>query len=435
MSSSSNYFTDADLHPAELLEDVIYLCNPQQSLSERALDAFYVDRNNKARIDMRVLLQANDLRRGQSVKLLFSGHKGSGKSTELNKLCTELDDRFFIVKVSTSQIVSPTDLTHIDIILLAAIGLHRAAVDRKVIEKAPAETVNDLWKNMTDFFRNRIFGLDPTAKFPEPPEVSAKISYWVAEFEAKYKFDVATRDRLLQQYRDHLAELIQRIDELALVVRVTLKKPVLFVFDDTDKPDLKRGREIFFDHAKTLTSFQASAIYTFDIALWYENEFRNLQNHFPSRSLLSNITVYSAKGKLEAEGVALLREILARRISPQLIEEDARKLLIVNSGGLVRELIAMAQFAATNALGRGSQRIEVQDVQRAERERRNDFIAALDQQEYATLVARNADKRLSSDDDVQTLLGKLALLQYENGETWCDVHPIVKRLLEERGNR
>jgi adenylate kinase len=71
-------------------------------------------------------------------------------------------------------------------------------------------------------------------------------------------------------------------------------------------------------------------------------------------------------------------------------------------------------------------------VDRAVVELRNDFIAALEEDDYGVLARRRADKRLSSDPEVQELLQSLALLQYENGEAWCDVHPVVLALLEER---
>jgi hypothetical protein len=51
---------------------------------------------------------------------------------------------------------------------------------------------------------------------------------------------------------------------------------------------------------------------------------------------------------------------------------------------------------------------------------------------YAALAARYADKQLSSDPETQELLQGLALLQYSNGEVWCDVHPVVLKLLQER---
>lgn len=73
--------------------------------------AYYVDRGSMARRNIQTILRTNDLQRGEPVRILFSGHTGCGKSTELNKLCEELAGSFFVVKVSTSKIVQPTDLT------------------------------------------------------------------------------------------------------------------------------------------------------------------------------------------------------------------------------------------------------------------------------------------------------------------------------------
>ena len=85
-----------------------------------------------------------------------------------------------------------------------------------------------------------------------------------------------------------------------------------------------------------------------------------------------------------------------------------------------------------NALGRGAEKIERRDAERAINEMKKDFTAALEVKHYPILAARHADKRLSSDDDIQELLYMGALLEYENGDRWCDVHPIVLKLLEER---
>lgn len=81
--------TNAQLEPADNLEDVIFLFNPQRALDDEYL-RFYVDRGSPARQHMATLLRVNDLERGQAVKLLFTGHSGSGKSTELNRLCQDL---------------------------------------------------------------------------------------------------------------------------------------------------------------------------------------------------------------------------------------------------------------------------------------------------------------------------------------------------------
>lgn len=425
-------FLATDLQPAETLADAIYQFNPQKALEGPQLPVFYVDRGSKARRDLRILLETNDLARRDPIKLLFSGHTGSGKSTELNKLCEELGDRFFVVKVSTRQIVQPTDLTYVDIILIASMALFRLATDQKVIIQAPAQLLTDVWQDLNSFIQDRIFGHLPYRKPAETVELGARISYLVVEFETKYKNEATSREQIRNQIEDRLSEVIDKVNILAALVRSSTKRPVLFIFDDTDKPDPARGRQIFFEHPTALTSIQASIIYTFNISLWYSHEFNTFKDYFRRHFLLPNVKLKGRTGAIDADGWGIMREILARRISPSLISEEARQLMIASSGGLLRGVISLGQFAAVNALGRGATKIEVEDVERAVNELRNDFIAALESTDYAILAARHADKQLSGDGAMQELLQTLALLQYENGSAWCDIHPVVEALLQER---
>ncbi len=302
-----------------------------------------------------------------------------------------------------------------------------------MVSRAPAERLSDLWQGISEFVRQRIFGKLPYREPSEGLELGAKVSALIFEFETKYKTEIASRDQIRQRMQDRLSEVFERVNELAAFVRVTTGRPVVLVFDDTDKPDRERARRLFFDNATTLRSFASSAIYTFSIALWYEREFTRHREQYGQRILLPNISLRHRNGDRNEAGWALMREILHRRMKPELAAEDATEALIAASGGLVRTLIGLTQFAAVNAVGRGAQRIEARDVQRAVVELRNDFIAALSTADYELLAARHADKRLSNNSGVQDLLQSLALLQYEEeGQAWCDVHPIVAELLQER---
>ena len=175
-----------------------------------------------------------------------------------------------------------------------------------------------------------------------------------------------------------------------------------------------------------------STIFTFNIALWYDLEFKLFRDYYGQRILLPNINLYSHKGDRNEDGWKLMERILAERMHPLMMTDDAKRILIEASGGLVRSLVGLTQFAAVNALGRGAIRIESPDAERAVSELRNDFIAALKAEDYEVLASRHADKLLSSDLETQELLQGLALLQYSNGEAWCDVHPVVLKLLQER---
>jgi hypothetical protein len=415
-----------DLYQAIFVFDPNALAGPQ-------IGAFYVDRRISARAEMSVLLQ-QDIKAGRPVKLLFMGHMGSGKSTELNRLCEDLEKQFFIVKVSTRRLVEPTSLTYTDIILIAAISLFSAAVEHKVVSRAPAQIVEETLKDIQSFMQQRIFGGQVRARLDEP-EVGFKINAIVAEFEMRYRNEPTTRDQIRGRMADHLSEVIQKIDGLAALIRANDGRPLLFVFDDTDKPDRERAENIFFDHSATLTDFRASAIYTIPISMCYSVRFNNFRDYFSGRYRLPNMTLQTRDGARDERGWEIMRTMVSQRMSDALIDENARDAIIAATGGLTRGLITLMRFAAVHAAGRGAARIEMADAQHAINELKKDFNAALEEKHYPILAARHADKWLSSDDVIQDLLYMGALLEYENGRTWCDVHPLVLQLLEEREKR
>ena len=73
--------------------------------------------------DLSILLQDTT----DPQKILFSGHRGSGKSTELAKLTMELQDQFFIIHYSVKNILNLLDLTYEDVVLSIGLELFREA--------------------------------------------------------------------------------------------------------------------------------------------------------------------------------------------------------------------------------------------------------------------------------------------------------------------
>jgi hypothetical protein len=77
------------------------------------------------------------------VKVLFTGHRGSGKSTELNKLATMLEDKFFIVRFSILRTLNPQDMTYVDLLLALATSLFKQATDANVLKRRTKGLVGD----------------------------------------------------------------------------------------------------------------------------------------------------------------------------------------------------------------------------------------------------------------------------------------------------
>jgi Cdc6-like AAA superfamily ATPase len=420
-------------HPikkASTLKEVYFSFDPVRDLStQEELEKLYVDRNSHIR-ELVTLSLDSDLERQRPVHLLFTGHRGSGKSTEINKLCSELDGKFFIVKVSFSN---RPDVDYVDVLLKAAMTLFKSATDEAVINKAPAQIVEALWDDVSKFIGSKLFGYRiDSEELKITTSFSAKVNLLATEFEAKFETEPQSRQEFKAKSEKLLAEIIDKINVLSERIRTHYNSPVLFIFEDADKIDLKNAKEIFYQHSNTLVNIRASAIYVIDISLRYNANFNATKASFSEFLCLPNIKLLTKDNQAVIANRALLEKIIDCRAKKHLFANDAKALLITASGGLIRSLISLIQSAASRAIIEKSETINKAQVEHAINRQRGDFIAMLESKDYPLLFNRHQDKQLTSDDDTQTLLQSLALLEYENGELWCDVHPIIWPEVEKR---
>jgi hypothetical protein len=77
--------------------------------------------------------------------------------------------------------------------------------------------------------------------------------------------------------------------------------------------------------------------------------------------------------------------------------------------------------------GRGS--IEMEDVQRAGAEIRNEYRRILTAEQRQLLREVHRTNRFEQPDKLRPLMQILAALEYRNDENWCDAHPALIPLL------
>lgn len=413
---------------ATTLSEAIGIFDPRAPLEGEALREFYVPRPGSP---LGLMEQELISLHATSVKVLFSGHLGSGKTTELNRLAEILGasygKRYEVVHVNVNRYVST--LAYQDVMLSLALALFKRAGELEAVSKAPAQAVQDLLDHVRRFLYDRLFGL-AALRVPsvQPTEVGAALKAGVAELETKYSLSPASHENLQRYIDQNLDELLVQLDDVAgLIWRQTGRK-VLFTTEGTDKADVARAREIFLGHSYALTAFrQASAIYSFPIQLRHSSEWNQIKDAFGLQRSLPNFKLHHREGRLNDEGYACLERIVANRLASDCFETSALKTLVMASGGAVRFLIRMVRNAATRALARGAKLIQDEDAAGAVGDELGDFIRMLRSDHYPVLWERYRDKTLSSDPVHQELLQMSALLEYSNGSdpAWCDVHPIL----------
>ena len=132
----------------------INLAFPQTPLADDEFEEFYVsvdsERDNcLSRVEE---LKKNLRKKNKNIKILFAGHSGSGKSTELNKLIRDIDSTTFTVKFSITEELDAYDLNYIDLIMVMMGQLADQAAESGFIDKNSKhlETIKDWLADVTN---------------------------------------------------------------------------------------------------------------------------------------------------------------------------------------------------------------------------------------------------------------------------------------------
>lgn len=408
---------------ASYLGKVIEYFDPMRSLDESVKD-WYVERPDNPHEDMKVLL-LND---PSPLKMLFSGHLGSGKSSTLNRLAadTEVAERFFIVKLSVGEELSIVDLTYSDLLLaigkrLFDDGDQRLGLDQKLksdLEKWTAD-VSRAWSK-EDF---------------AGAEVRGGISAWFLSAVGTLKTGTRDKTEFRQKFEPQIPQLIVFINRIIDAIQTHEGgKQVLLVVEDLDKPPKDVSMVLFLTKGPVLAQPRCKIIFTVSTSVLYSGDVKVVEQNFPCRCVLPSFKIRNQDGSPSPEGFGRMREIVERRMDKQLIADAAVEMAVEMSGGVTRELIRIVRGAAVRAVVTRANSIQPGHVEHAVNELRAGYDNSLTRQEQIDILRKvhESKKLLWKDEEpMLDLLHNLMILRYPNGPGWYEVNPIVQQLIED----
>ena len=401
------------------LEEAMRVLDPQKSLDGQELDEFYVSRDSRS-----LKLIKNLLKQAPPVKILFTGHRGTGKSTELARMQKDLDG-FWTVRFSVYDKLDLNDIKHMDLLLTILL---------QILVQVEATPQLELKKNTLE--RTRLFQAEVEVERTSTELASTEVKVGLKEallglfsLEGRLSKEAVTRKKVREKIEPHLSELFNLLAEIVRDIEAQLGgKRVLVIVEDIDKADFNVGRDIFHGHGFSMSQIPVSVIYTFPIALHSSEHMRQIEQSFGECVTLANIKVREKNGD-EGPGIAQMTDLLEKRLENHLIEPDAQKSLILASGGIPRILIQLARDACNEALVDGLDRVRQEDVDRAIGEERKSFQRFLSKAQLRLLRDVHDTKTMDVGEDYAKLIHGLSVFEYENGETWFDVNPVVVKLL------
>ena len=382
---------------------------------------FYMEREGKP---LNRLIRALLRTHRQPPKYFFSGHRGCGKSTELNRLAAdeEIRQKFFVVKYSVKEVCDVENLNYVDVLFSVGAQLFLQYVDSG--RELRPELMGDIeaWKSSIVervSEEERSFGAS----------IGGGIQGFFFSMLAKISAEDTTRKIIREVIEPRLSELIEKINLIVADIEGREGKSVLVIIDDLDKPKLEQATEIFYNNHTAITQPVCHIIYTVPISMFFAQEFIAIRDR---KFSLPNIKLHAKNDRTSRHepGYNLLKTFIFKRMKEDLIEPDAVDLAIKMGAGVFRETALIIQIAADSTIERGRDRITRDDVERAERERRSDFKRILQTEDYDILEEIYKNNDIRGIDKIGHLLHNLSVLEYENDENWCDIHPTLENVLD-----
>jgi hypothetical protein len=416
---------------ARTLEDAYNALDPRQPVKPEQVDELFVLRPHSPVDLMGAQLQLSH----RPQKMLFVGHRGAGKSSEMAYLSRQLEESHLSILMPLYDVYQSRDITHTEIIFALTLQLLARATDEAVVPKG---LVTENWERLLEAIyqplREQLFGADPIPADSEQ-SITLKLRVLVADLEAKISTQSYTRNQVRDKFEGRLAELLEQVRRLSQLLEHKLDKKLLLIIEDLDKFDVGVVRDLFLDHAQTLISPYPNIIYSFPVGMRYENAFKQIEQSFDMVHILPNVALQQRDGGVDEEGRGTLWQILQRRVHPDLFAGGVLDAAIDWSGGHVKTLIQLTQQSILQAVVARTETIQPEHLQQAQQRLRDDYMVLLRREQLALLrtLRDDADKDLVDvTPEKQELLFNGSLLEYGNTVgPWADVNPIVAELLEQ----
>jgi broad-specificity NMP kinase len=386
------------------------------------------------------------------LQILFSGYRGCGKSTELNKLAKQIEQDFVVLNLQVLKELDPININYVEIFILTMEKLCKAAEKFEIdVSDHFLDSIKG-WVNSEEVQKIRSFSADLQAE----AGIETKIGIpWLSNFFSKIRIasnlNYSAKKTIIEAVEHKLSDLIDHCNDLIREVKLSLpdinKKGLVILIEDLDKLDLAKSEELFFEHSNILTSLHTHIVFTFPIALRHHPKSTTIKGNFQEDFELPMVKIKDKQGNHFEAGRNGLYQLITARIDKTFFENDALIYKFIDiSGGCIRDLFRLIVTATDNALNNERTQITEADYYKsfvrlkrgyrdtiAEKTKDNKVIVSVSKY-YDTLVAvaNSPIKQVENTEAALDLRQNLCILGY-NDEGWCDVHPIVREILKEEG--
>lgn len=401
--------------------------------------SLYTDRDLVTDDPVELMARTIEWTSGESVQL-FSGFRGTGKSTELRRLRRQLQQSNYVVLLCDIEdylnLSTPVDVS--DFLMAVAGAFGDALEETKLLAQHPA--YEDYWTRFWSFL---------TRTHIEVTELAGGVDIKAADaatlktnLKANLKSDPTFKQRLQKQMAGHLGSLVADIRKFVEDCVKAIKQQhgddleLVLLLDSVEHI---RGTSInatavqssvetlFANHADKLHLPYLHVVYT--VPPYLKVRYPNLGNLYNGGiQILPAFKLRTADRQVFQLGLDAIERVVSKRGDWQRLlgERSVLDHISLHSGGHLRDLLRLLA-----EILRRADRLPVPDntVKAAINQVRTEFLPIADTD--AVWLARIAKTHEAGLEDIAQLpnfarfLDTHMALCYRNGEEWYDVHPLI----------
>ncbi|MEO5334486.1 MAG: AAA family ATPase [Magnetococcus sp. YQC-5] len=372
------------------------------------------------------------IKAAESNYLLFMGHIGCGKSTELRRLKQTLHDptRYYVIFFDTNNELDIHNFQYVDLLLVCARKLCEAmekeqlSVDDVYLERLHKWFTQQVITQMTD--KTLSIGVDTELKagFTWP-----LIGGLMAKCTNACKYNSTYKKEMREAINNSFAEFANAFNILIDVANGKLKQnnrghKLLFIIDGTDRLNSDDTKRFFIENINHLKQIRANFLYGAPIHMLFETN--ALQQNYSALYRLPMIKLFNKDGTPSTNNArATLQEMVFRRIPLKWFDSlETVDYLIDHCGGHPRDLVRLLSLTWQNVHRNGLDRTA---ANKAVACIASDFKRLLTTEDYVMIARFDSDDKDQGDRTrISKLLSILALLEYD--DHWWRSHPVVRTL-------
>jgi Cdc6-like AAA superfamily ATPase len=429
--------TETTYERAKNLKEAFRACDLRPLTSDR----YYVDLSTvrKTKAIAGVSAKLSTLEAGEYTTILFTGHRGCGKSTELQRIQSRWQEDYRVIYLEADSELDINDAEYTD--------LYLAIVKRIAEELTMLQLRFDpkLLKSFELWFKEVTEETETTVERSISAEATTETGFeipFISKLLTKLMGQIKGSDKQRTIIRNKLQKNISRLqNDINLLLndanqKLTKEYPgyskgFLIIFDNLDRVPLSVGNHLFFDYGVQLQDLNCTIIYTAPIWVIYAP--KKLSNVFDSPNIMPMVNIYQfereqcdlayAETALKAMGSLIERRVEVERIfeSPDVLTALAKA-----SGGHVRQLMQMMRNACLSAMSEERTQVTAEDASYAIKQEQFDFERLIPRDHYRVLAQVCLTKDISEEELGPAMLFNTSVLEYNGTQRWNYVNPVVK---------